>query len=171
MTEDRLLRFKAKFTVGEKDECWNWKASKSTDGYGMFRGSGRKVWGAHRVAWELQNGPIPEGLKILHKCDNPACVNHHHLFLGTAKTNAMDRDSKGRAAYKLGERHPSAKLEDVAIRNIIALHHAGLGLKILSKQFGVALVTIRGYVSGHSRSDGSVKLLIPRFLYKKGIYA
>ncbi len=62
----------------------------------------------HRIAWEEANGPIPEGLHVLHSCDNPPCCNVGHLFLGTAQDNADDKVAKGRQLQ--GERHPGAKL-------------------------------------------------------------
>lgn len=83
--------------VRRSDGCWEWTGSKRGNGYGCLAVGGRQV-GAHRVAWETQNGPIPEGLFVLHKCDNPPCVRPDHLFLGTAKDNAMDMARKGRAA-------------------------------------------------------------------------
>ena len=74
--------------------CWTWTGS--TDGrYGevWFRGRKQK---AHRIAWELEAGPIPDGLDVCHTCDNPSCVRPGHLFLGTARDNARDAQRKGR---------------------------------------------------------------------------
>ncbi len=76
--------------------CWLWMASRrSPKGYGQVVRYG-KPQSAHRVSWELANGPIPKGLCVLHKCDNPPCVNPSHLFLGTPKDNADDSIRKGR---------------------------------------------------------------------------
>lgn len=75
--------------------CMLWIRSTDTNGYGMLCVDGRKRK-AHRVAWELANGPIPAGLHVLHRCDTPACVNPAHLFLGTHTDNMRDCSAKGR---------------------------------------------------------------------------
>jgi len=84
---------------GGPDVCWNWVAksrSKSGRGYGVFRNSDGRNEQAHRVAWKLTNGPIPDGLLGCHKCDNVLCCNPAHLFLGTPKQNTDDMLAKGR---------------------------------------------------------------------------
>jgi hypothetical protein len=75
--------------------CWEWKAAKAPNGYGRF-GMGSKVIQAHRVAWELIYGSIPDKLYVLHSCDNRGCMNPSHLFLGTYKDNMQDCSRKGR---------------------------------------------------------------------------
>jgi hypothetical protein len=75
--------------------CWIWLAAKSPQGYGHFFFNGR-VDKAHRASWEIHNGAIPDDLMVLHKCDNPRCVNPEHLFLGTHQDNADDKMRKGR---------------------------------------------------------------------------
>lgn len=96
-------RFWAK--VDRSGECWTWTASAHSFGYGRF-GIGRRVFTAHRVAWELVNGPVPGGLHVCHRCDNPPCVRPDHLFLGTAKENLRDMIAKGRGGgqYQPGHR-------------------------------------------------------------------
>lgn len=81
--------------VAQSEGCWEWQASVFRTGYGQFRDGGRSMR-AHRVAWELVNGPIPEGLHVCHRCDNRKCVRPDHLFLGTRSDNMQDMSAKGR---------------------------------------------------------------------------
>lgn len=78
-----------------EDECWCWTASRLPSGYGRVRFEKKSTY-AHRVAWILTHGPIPEGMVVCHHCDNPPCCNPKHLFVGTQADNVHDRDRKGR---------------------------------------------------------------------------
>jgi len=92
--------------ISKTETCWNWVANKTNTGYGLLRPGGqapKKL--AHRISWEIHRGPIPEGLHVLHRCDNPACVNPDHLFLGDMRANMKDMYAKGRgwmAKQRLG---------------------------------------------------------------------
>lgn len=104
-------RFTEKYVIDEKTGCWNWTAAKNNAGYGMIHPGGPKKNNvlAHRVSWRLFKGAIPihesyHGMCVLHKCDNPGCVNPDHLFLGTNKDNVADCISKGRANYVAPQR-------------------------------------------------------------------
>ena len=82
---------------GMETPCLVWTSRCDKDGYGRFRSAGRDV-GTHRLAWEFEHGNIPDGLLVLHRCDNPPCVAVGHLFLGTNADNMADRNAKGRQA-------------------------------------------------------------------------
>jgi len=86
-------------------DCWNWKGNQDSNGYGKLYVKGEFPYqsgmkGAHRYSWELHNDAIPDGMFCCHHCDNPQCVNPHHLFIGTHQDNMTDMVKKGRANKK-----------------------------------------------------------------------
>ena len=114
----KLARFEEKYIPEPNSGCWLWMAAGG-------RYYGRLGWGkrwltiaAHRAAWELFRGPIPEGMKVLHKCDVTWCVNPDHLFLGTQRDNVYDCMAKGRRAHLTGERHGRAKVTREQVEEI-----------------------------------------------------
>ena len=114
---DVLTRFVEKIVVDPETGCHNWIASCTTDGYGYFKIDG-VGWGAHRAAWFLLVGDIPEGQCVLHHCDNIKCVNPDHLFLGSQYDNIQDMVSKGRHKWRSGEDHNRAKLTKKEVEEI-----------------------------------------------------
>jgi len=84
--------------------CLLWVGAKTAKGYGNFRVSD-KYYRAHRLAWQLENGPIPDGMMICHRCDTRDCVNPEHMFLGTAADNNRDTRDKGRTNWSRGDDH------------------------------------------------------------------
>ena len=108
-------RFWPKVEMCGPNECWKWKAGFRNKRYGSIA-INRIPYCAHRVSFELTNGPIPIGMKVLHRCDNPSCVNPAHLFLGTQRDNIKDRDSKNRQSR--GEMQGQSKLTNSDVREI-----------------------------------------------------
>jgi hypothetical protein len=94
-------RFWEKVDVRGPDECWEWTAGRFATGYGQFANRPGPPVYAHRTAWQLVNGPVPDGQQVLHHCDNPPCCNARHLFLGSNADNREDQTLKGRAAKEL----------------------------------------------------------------------
>lgn len=139
-------RFWSKVDKRGNDECWPFLGEINPDGYGIFTPWANKVGRcmAHRKAWEIINGPIPEGHHICHHCDNPPCCNPKHLFSGTDKDNVDDMIRKGRARHPKGIEHGSAKLTELQVRQIRASYvPRKVSLRYLASVFGVDAKTIR----------------------------
>src|SRR5438132_6620377 len=90
-------RFDNRLPIREAGRCWEWVGGLNAYGYGIFR-DGKKILFAHRFAYERWVGLVPEGLCVLHHCDNRKCANPEHLWTGTRRQNGEDRDRKGRTA-------------------------------------------------------------------------
>lgn len=117
--------------------CWLWTGSLAgRTPYGNVGFAGR-YQKAHRVAYQLAIGPIPEGLHICHTCDIPACCNPAHLFAGTRSDNMRDREAKGRHNAPRGTVHGRHKLTESQVRDIRAQHDAGTALNVMADHYGV----------------------------------
>jgi hypothetical protein len=113
-----IERFEERYIPIPESGCWLWIGATTEDGgYGQISQDYRRML-AHRLSWELYNGPIPEGMNVLHHCDTPSCVNPKHLFLGTQLDNAKDCWSKNRHSFPIGELHPGSKLTEDQVKTI-----------------------------------------------------
>ena len=128
-------------------DCVVWTRRRNAGGYGQIQVDGRAK-SAHRVAYELAFGPIPEGLVVRHKCDNPPCIRLDHLELGTTADNNRDKAERGRAPR--GEVAPQAKLNLESARRIRELRSTGLSVAVLAALFGVSSTTVRRVLDGVS---------------------
>ena len=161
-------RFDRQWVANTTTGCHEWIGALTPAGYGQI-GAGKRGTGnlaAHRVAWELQRGPIPEGLCVLHLvCDNPACVNIAHLGLGTHLANMRDMCRKGRqcggerrraiarASVPRGERHCCARYTDDQIRTMRALYVGGRRQCDIARDFDCRPQTVYKIVRGMRRRD------------------
>lgn len=125
------------------DDCWLWTAATS-GGYGRLWSKGRMVY-AHRLAYEMSVGEIPDGLEVCHTCDTPLCVNPAHLWLGTHQQNMIDMARKGRTHGK------GRILTDADVRSIRSRRTAGEPVRDLAAEYGVHTVTVYNIVNGQSR--------------------
>lgn len=133
-------------------ECWEWLGAKTAFGYGKMAFRGRKTVGAHRVSWMIHFGDIPEGMSVLHECDNPHCVHPAHLFLGTQKDNMRDAVKKGRfrrnAPSQKGERNSQARLTVKQVRRAKRLRADGWRQRDIAKDLGVSQSQVSRILAG-----------------------
>jgi len=117
--------------------CVHWTGNHSDKGYAKLDWKGRSRR-AHRLAWEAANGPIPPGLCVLHRCDNPGCVNIEHLWLGTQLENIADREAKNRRGAmpdNAGSRNGMARLSEQQVREIRASPERQY---VLAERYGIS---------------------------------
>jgi hypothetical protein len=124
--------------------CWEWTGSRHRQGYGRVGYLGNRAAYTHRVSYQLVNGKIKKGLNVLHRCDNPPCVNPDHLFLGTQSDNAYDMFSKNRGNRARGEKNSKARLIDSQVRRV---KYGSEPLASLAREFSVTYQTLH-YIRG-----------------------
>lgn len=136
--------FEAQITKAEG--CWLWTGATAGKGYGALSAEGVLRY-AHRFSFEKFRGPIPAGLHVLHRCDNPPCCNPDHLFIGTRTDNMHDASVKGRLRNR--ERNPQAKLTEAAVAEIRERYlRGGISRRALGEEYGVNEATIGKAVRG-----------------------
>lgn len=143
-------RFWEKVDVRGADECWEWRGARVRHGYGRIGTVGREIDGAHRVSYRLHVGPIPAGMSVCHRCDNPPCVNPRHLFVGTQQDNWADMRAKGRGAdppHRRGHDNNTSKLTD---QDVLAIRASQEGTASLARSYGVATSTIKRVRNGRT---------------------
>ena len=143
MSEDIVGKFWSRVDTSNRDGCWEWRGAivKLADGrvgaYGHLWAGGKHVK-AHRFAWTLENGNIPPGMHVCHRCDNPTCVRPDHLFLGTHTDNMRDMVRKGRAGRRLiGPNNLNSKLCTNDVRVIRGMLHSGETKAAIARRFRV----------------------------------
>lgn len=135
--------------------CWIWRGSSNNKGYGMFAAVKQYPLLAHRVAWELSFGPIPEGSCVLHSCDTRLCVRPDHLWLGSQTENLADMRGKGRGFtdfHRRGTEHPMSRLTDDAVVSIVSMRRDGKTLSEVAARFGIVKGTVSHIMSGNTWS-------------------
>jgi hypothetical protein len=146
--------------VEKHEGCWRWSGMLSYNGYGRFflnrKDGGRRREAAHRIAWRLHYGEVPAGLSVLHRCDNPCCVNPAHLFLGTAADNSADKVAKGRQAR--GSSHGKTKLDETTVEQIRWYLKRGLDSQTaIGRIFGVSKHVINDIHKGRTWKSAEPK--------------
>lgn len=132
--------------------CWLYRLGRTGKGYGMASFKGKRIY-AHRLAYLLFRGAIPDGLLVCHRCDVRHCVNPRHLFLGTSKDNSQDMAKKGRSHRHLafrGSAHPQARLTEKTVTLIRRRASGGEPADRLAKQFGITKGHVQGILARRS---------------------
>ncbi len=155
------LRQKINRLVNRAGDCWEY-TGKTDHGYARFWFLGKLDYG-HRWSYRAFVGPIPEGLHVLHHCDNKRCINPEHLYAGTHQDNMRDMVERGQRKGKMyGEGMPTAKLNDEAVRAIRWLVSKGKTVALISRLYSVNEGTIymaaRGITWAHVGPEGRLEL-------------
>lgn len=134
--------------------CWEWRGGLGRFGYGAMNVNG-KTQRAHRVAWTIHRGDVPEGLCVLHRCDNPPCVNPAHLFLGTYLDNVRDMDEKGRRKSnpRYGKENGNAKLTSEQAAEIVRRYNSGEKGTALAREFGMSQPRVSAIICARARQS------------------
>ncbi len=147
-SDSTIERFKSKYTIAELRDCWEWEASCIPTGYGWFSIVCGHTVGAHRVAWEIANGPIPDGLIVMHLCDNRKCVNPGHLVLGTNQANQYDKWRKGRSPIPTwSKRNPKVTgKQKIEIKHLY--HSLGMTQVKIAQEYDLSIRQVQYIING-----------------------
>jgi hypothetical protein len=126
--------------IKKTPSCWIWIGLLSPQGYGRIK-IRQKQKVASRLSWEIHYGEIPKGMIICHKCDNPACVNPEHLFIGRHKDNTHDMIRKKRKHSNIGENNPMVILNEEKVKEIRKLHQSGKKIKEIAEGYNLKYFT------------------------------
>ncbi len=141
-----IERFLERIVIADSG-CWEWQGSRDRQGYGHISTASKKMR-VHRFSYQHYRKPIPDGLCVLHHCDNPPCCNPLHLYVGTPADNVRDKVSRGRHSF--GEDCNTAKLTEGQVREIRRAHANGQTMRGLGRAYGVAESTVRDVVHQQS---------------------
>lgn len=138
--------------------CLIWFGSKNDDGYGViwYDKDGHRVLQTHRAAYLVRHGLIPEGLWVLHRCDNRPCINVDHLYLGTVTQNVRDMFERGRPNKAHGERHGMAKITPLIVARIRERVATGASQRSVAEDFGLTQTHISRIARGMTWQKESV---------------
>lgn len=126
--------------------CWNWIGSLQTCGYGQIKINGNN-WTSHRASWVAHNGAIPNGMHVLHHCDNPKCCNPKHLYLGSHQDNMRDKLQRGRQSKRPGHK--------LTLSQVLEIKTSSESVRTIAAQYGVSrshVYAIRGKYPAHVRN-------------------
>jgi len=125
-----------------EDGCMEWLGHKNHGGYGQLSVH-KKMMASHRLSYLMHNGPIPDGMFVCHKCDNPACLRPDHLWLGTCQDNTNDKVNKNRQARSRGEKSSKAKLKETDVIEILEKIRGGYTDEYIAAAYKVTPITIK----------------------------
>lgn len=134
--------------IQKSDDCWIWTSGKDLDGYGLFQLESRRTVRAHRLMYQITEGPIPDGNVIMHSCDNPPCVNPGHLAAVHELVNIADRDTKGRTSQK--SRHYAAKVSQEQVDQLRQRVFAGEKIYRIHSEYGISYSQAKSIAAGRT---------------------